>query len=688
MNSLGVVDSQGRPIQLGAILGKGGEGTVYEMRQAPETVAKIYHKPLSSDREEKIRIMVAMRTEALSKFTSWPIDLIRTRSTGQATGLLMPRIVNRKNVHHLYGPKSRLQDFPNADWRFLVHAAANIARSFAVVHDSDCVVGDVNHGSIMVAEDATVRLIDCDSFQINTSNRQFLCEVGIETFTPPELQGISFRGAVRTTNYDNFGLAVMIFHLLFMGRHPFAGRFDGVGDMPIARAIKECRFPYGSNQKANQISPPPGTPPLSFVGGEISNLFETAFSQHSICSGRPTARTWVEALKRLEANTKRCASNPAHWHPMQLTECPWCRMEAQGAKPLFPLVIPTIHAGSGSAIDFDALWRRLNGLPAPDSPSLETILNINPSTHVQKLAELKQLCRNTDEKTKLDALLKRQKVISILSAVLIFVLFIQFIANDAKILFGLIVFSVMSYNVTKAFLGKSNAVKTLRSEIEKKSKELNYISSEIDRLRTLALGANIKYRNAMHDEEFCDAIKIFNSKKQNFLRLRDEISKLPERRLRSLEQLKQDQRKIQLSRFLDQFKIEDADIQGIGPGRKMTLESYGIETAEDIDSNRIANVPGFGPKMANKLIRWRRSVEAHFVFDSSKAIEPRDIARIEQDIVTRRSKIEVSAKTAFEEALQAHAKLMASRQKLNFNLRSLHVTAKQTQVDYEFLVRQ
>jgi DNA-binding helix-hairpin-helix protein with protein kinase domain len=234
-----VVDSQGRPIPLGAVLGKGGEGTVYEVRQSPVTAAKVYHKPLSADRSEKIRAMVRMRTEPLAKLTSWPVDLLAIRGTGEPIGLLMPIIANRKNVHHLYGPKSRLQDFPRADWRFLVRAAANTAKAFAIVHDANCVIGDVNHGSIMVAQDATVALIDCDSFQVNTPGRRFLCEVGIETFTPPELQGLPFKGAVRTPNSDNFGLAVMIFHLLFMGRHPFAGRPRGAGDVPIAQAIKE-----------------------------------------------------------------------------------------------------------------------------------------------------------------------------------------------------------------------------------------------------------------------------------------------------------------------------------------------------------------------------------------------------------------------------------------------------------------
>src|SRR5215831_10678590 len=150
-----VVDSRGRSIPLGAILGRGGEGTVYEVKQSSAIAAKVYHRPLSADRSEKIRTMVRMRTDSLAKLMSWPVDLLAIKGTGRPIGLLMPMFPNRKNVHHLYGPKSRLQDFPKADWRFLVHAAMNIAKAFASVHDANCVIGDVNHGSILVAQDAT-----------------------------------------------------------------------------------------------------------------------------------------------------------------------------------------------------------------------------------------------------------------------------------------------------------------------------------------------------------------------------------------------------------------------------------------------------------------------------------------------------------------------------------------------------
>jgi DNA-binding helix-hairpin-helix protein with protein kinase domain len=330
-----VVDGAGRPIKLGAIVGQGGEGAVYAVAADPSLVAKVYHQPLSGDRADKIRTMGLLRTDALTRLTAWPTGLLMDKSGGRPVGLLMPRVANRKDIHQLYSPKSRRSEFMRADWRFLVRAATNTARAFALVHEAGCIIGDVNHGGILVGQDATVTLIDCDSFQVTHGGRRFLCEVGVETFTPPELQGRSFAGVMRNPAHDDFGLAVMTFLLLFMGRHPFAGRFAGSGDMPISRAIEEHRFAYGSRRAALQMTQPPGTPPLSIVGPQAAHLFERAFAAEATTSGRPTAREWIAALDGLEKALRQCGSNPSHWHHAA-SSCPWCPMEGATGVALFP----------------------------------------------------------------------------------------------------------------------------------------------------------------------------------------------------------------------------------------------------------------------------------------------------------------------------------------------------------------
>ena len=83
----------------------------------------------------------------------------------------------------------------------------------------------------------------------------------------PELQGGRLDRTDRTANHDAFGLAVMAFQLLFMGRHPFVGGFLGGSDMPMERAIEEFRFAYSSDRNRTRMEAPPHVPSL---GGTTS----------------------------------------------------------------------------------------------------------------------------------------------------------------------------------------------------------------------------------------------------------------------------------------------------------------------------------------------------------------------------------------------------------------------------------
>src|SRR4030081_1216621 len=131
---------------------------------------------------------------------AWPSDLLVNRA-GKVLGFRMPRVSDKQDIHELYSPKSRSEAFPDADFRFVVGVAANVARAFGTLHRAGHVVGDVNHGNILVGVDGTVTLIDCDSFQVRDGAEVFSCDVGVPLFTAPELQGDGFRGPLRTRHH-------------------------------------------------------------------------------------------------------------------------------------------------------------------------------------------------------------------------------------------------------------------------------------------------------------------------------------------------------------------------------------------------------------------------------------------------------------------------------------------------------
>jgi DNA-binding helix-hairpin-helix protein with protein kinase domain len=356
-------DAQGNSIRLGQQLGRGGEGAVYEVQGQPDKVAKIYHKPVDSKQAAKLDGMVGAKTPQLVKVAAWPTDILRDKSRGAVKGLIMPKVQNYREIHHLYGPAHRKRDFPTADWAFLIHAARNVASVFEIIHSHGHVIGDVNQGNILVAADATCKLIDCDSFQVVSGGQIYSCDVGVPQFTPPELQNKTFHGITRTQNHDNFGLALICFHLLFMGRHPFSGRYSGPEDMPIEKAIQEFRFAYGTSAASKKMAPPPNVLGLDTITDQLKNLLERAFNQGSIQpTSRPTPKEWVQELDTLKNGLRSCSQNPIHKYSGNLQSCPWCSLEQSSGVLYF---LSSISRVVGDIFDINRAWAKIQAIQLP-----------------------------------------------------------------------------------------------------------------------------------------------------------------------------------------------------------------------------------------------------------------------------------------------------------------------------------
>jgi len=350
-------------ILLGEELGRGGEGSVYTLQGDTANVAKVYHKAIPGDKAEKLKVMIVNSLD-LSRFTAWPLATLHEKPGAIIKGFVMPRVSGYREVHELYGPAHRKVHFPHADWAFLIHAARNVAAAFQAIHDCGHTIGDVNQSGILISQQAVCHLIDTDSFQIRLGNKVYYCEVGTPHFTPPELQDKSFRGILRKENHDNFGLAVVIFQLLFMGRHPFAGRYFGSGDMPIERAIQEYRFAFGSKASVKQMAPPPNALDLSVCTSSVTQLFERAFSEEAVHKeNRPTAQEWMNQLDALRNGLRSCNQNSAHKYHKNLSYCPWCKIENVSGTVYFLLY--TSIGQTQTKFDLEDVWSKIQAIKIP-----------------------------------------------------------------------------------------------------------------------------------------------------------------------------------------------------------------------------------------------------------------------------------------------------------------------------------
>jgi DNA-binding helix-hairpin-helix protein with protein kinase domain len=320
-------DCKGKRVALGPELGRGGEGVVFSLEATSDYVAKLYSSPVSQQKALKLAHMTKCQTRDLGTFAAWPCTTLHEHpSTDRVRGFVMPKFpTGAHEIHQIYDIKTRFKHFPGTDWGFLTHTATNCATAFETIHATGHVIGDVNNNNVVVSPNATVFLIDCDSYQISVNGTLHRCEVGVPEYTPPELHNGDFSQTVRTANHDNFGLAVLIFQLLFM-RHPFSGRFIGQGDPPeMPKLIQEFRFPFSKNAKQYQMEPPPYWPTLDILPDAIGNLFERAFARSTLANARPTGTEWREALTGLKSELRRCNFDSSHVFYRGRANCPWCQ---------------------------------------------------------------------------------------------------------------------------------------------------------------------------------------------------------------------------------------------------------------------------------------------------------------------------------------------------------------------------
>ena len=594
-------DNKGRPLSLESELGRGGEGAVYEINVSKNHVAKIYTRRVSSEKAKKLSLMLRVGNRSMQQFSAWPVATVHDRPQGETVGLIMQKVVAAKEIHELYSPAHRKVEFPSADWRFLVRTAMNCALAFESLHSKNIVVADVNQGNVLVNKDATIRLIDCDSFQIESHDKTIhKCRVGVAHFTPPELTSYE---VVRSFNHDNFGLAVLIFHLLFMGRHPYSGKYLGKGDMPLETAIKDHRFAYGQNASRFQMSQPPNTLALDELPPEISRLFEAAFADPRAGVGRPTAAHWHHALNSLESGMKKCSADPGHFYYNRVT-CPWCRIAGSGGPNFFISVsIKSIQA-KDSKFDIQRVFLEIRGIARPgDGLAKSKSVNVN-SLRAKPIPDrmYNSLRYNADIRYKF----YRNICIGLSAFIVMITAFeapLGFSAISVFVWLGWYVYSVNNHDANE--------------EINRRNKVLQDAKTELDEQRKWSSDFLSLHK------------KLFDEKMQELLRCRSKYESLKSERNREYAQLQNSARESQLDAFLESIFISRASIVGIGPSRQVTLESHGIETASDISYQRVSAITGFGPSLTSTLVDWRKQMEVQFTFDPSKGVPASAVQKLD-----------------------------------------------------------
>lgn len=547
--------------------------------------------------------MASSAAKDLLSYSAWPTDTLHTSPGGAVTGFLMERVREKQPIHMLYSPAHRKQDYPKAAWDFLLVAARNTAAAFETIHRHGHVLGDVNQGNVMVGADARVLLIDSDSMQINAAGRLHLCEVGVSHFTPPELQGISsFATVARTANHDAFGLALLIFHLLFGGRHPFAGRplRDEVGN-GLEPDIKAFRFAYGFDAAQRGFAPPPNSIAFSLVPSSTQVMFHRAFTEVGAqANGRPKASEWLVELDKIRAGLKTCGRSRMHVYPNHSPECPWCKLDSAGAYFFIDLV--HVAAGQGSTFVLARVWAAIESIQPPRMPTPPA-----PGDYASTAAPLPEGVRKKPNRA-------GSLVIALIAIGVLSVMFPKIAV--LWIIGGLITWWTASGGNGKSF-------------IEEKDRRTS-AHAQADRAYQQLLG---QLRDATKLDRFQEAKQSLEAARQTHAGFAAKEAKL-------LLSVQEKARERQLTEYLEKFFLDSASIPGLGPAKKAALRSFGIETAADLSTRSVSAVKGFGPKLTATMMRWQADKVRGFRFNSSPQALHVETAKVRQEVAAQRQKVE------------------------------------------------
>lgn len=640
------VTGTGKTIEIGRELGKGGEGAVYEVPANHHWVAKLYnthHQP-DAPKQAKLRFMATTTDAELLSYAAWPQETLHKTANGPVVGFLMQKVSGRAPIHMLYSPAHRRQDYPQAAWDFLLFAARNTAAAFAAIHHHGHVLGDVNQGNVLVGADSKVFLIDADSFQVNANGTTHLCKVGVAHFTPPELQGIaSFDRVPRTSNHDNFGLALLIFHLLFGGRHPYSGvplRNDA-GEA-LEKDIQAFRYAYAPDGQRRGFNPPPKSIPIANVPDSIQAMFTLAFTENGAKGSRPTAQQWITALDGLRGQLKRCATTSMHIHSSHLSRCPWCALEDHGVIYFLDVRVGITSTGTTGFV-LARVWAAIETVPPPPEIPIPNIATIAATP------------------TPLPPGITREGTITFWRIVIIGIALLLFTVIP-RAWFIVLVGALWAWAIVGDLGGDKRKAEGTKRQAARDAAQQGY-DQIVGRIRQEV------------------SPEAFAKKKQDLARLRDEYQQLPEREKAEVVNLYATAEARQKHQFLERHFLDAAAISGVGSAKKAALRSFGIETAADVTWSKVISVKGFGEVLTRAVVDWRKACERRFVFNLNLAVTEADKNEVRVKIVTRKRALEITLNAGAAELQRLRQEMISKADTLSPALQAASQKLAQSHAD-------
>lgn len=573
-----VFNDAGEALSLSNLLGKGGEGNVFEINDHPDLVAKLYLQPPDPGLHRKLQLMIANTDNSLRSFSAWPQSLLRSDSpTGRVVGFLMPKVTDARPLDELLSPEFRVFRFPQINYKGQVQIAENLARGVEIFHRNDTVIGDLHPGNILLTSAGVPQFIDCDSFQVKVGSETFRSTARLPLYLPPELLGADLDLVDGTPDHDAYCLAFLIFRCLMQGAYPHAGKYLGPDAKDLDTLIRESLYAYGPTAARRKMQAPSNVISPEELAPELAVLFERAFL---LRKHRPSARDWVNALSSYRKQLVRCSVNASHFRVKPQPKCRFCSLRDAHNIEHFPNYnVDTILRANQNLAIVD-LCQQLDQLTIPDVQASLPALP-PPASPVILPADVEKSLRTQNNCVLVGLLGATLAVSGFASLLLLYIgLFFLLIAIAAFVSERLRSPAVIELTRLKELLESATfelALKEfqIQTSLSPLEQQIATIRSDVEPARVII-------------QQSIDARSKFYA----------DLQAVHERTSRRA--------------WLASHRISASVLPSVAQAEIQALQAAGMENAEFLTERRLKHVSGLSPSSVTILLSWKNQLEQAF----------------------------------------------------------------------------
>ena len=314
----------GATLELVHELGRGGQGSVYEVAGGRHAVKLLHETTPEQAREWADRLRTVSRLPLDGLPLARPIDTLLPPETGYVMDLMDGMVPVSRLIS--VPPAARAVDHyrDTGGLRRRLSVLARTADVLARLHAAGLVYQDPSPTNVFVpghADSDEVWLIDTDNLAYAGTRQRPVCTA---RYRAPELRPAVRRNADSLS--DAFAFSVIAFELLTLD-HPFIGDALYSADEEAEAQAFDGAHPWVDDPADPSNRSSRGIQPRSLVlSPAIEDMFREAFAAglHTR-DRRPGAARWAEVMRAAASSTVRCAGcGMTYYLPTAAGWCPWC----------------------------------------------------------------------------------------------------------------------------------------------------------------------------------------------------------------------------------------------------------------------------------------------------------------------------------------------------------------------------